>query len=164
MRAIPYLLCLFFIAFFYTNLSDLLAIGPARIMLVAAAVLFVALYREYLISLWFACAAGFVYDVRDPSHLGAHMLILAILSIATSFAREHFNLASIRSQIILLTIGLILYAVPTTLIYGTSGVTEFWGLLWSWAFPSIIYTAALSAAVLVLFSGRWLKFPNQAGY
>jgi cell shape-determining protein MreD len=105
-----------------------------------------------------------VYDARDPSHLGAHMLILSLICLATSFAREHFNLAAIRSQIIFLSIGLGLYALPTTLIYGTSGGSEFWVLLWRWALPSVIYTSILSAAVLMLVAGRRLKSHHQADY
>lgn len=153
MRGIPYILYLLLIAFYRTNLIGLFSIGEIHINLTALIVLLVALNKEYTTALWFAVAAGIVYDAPDPSHLGVHMIILSVISVVTSEVKERLNLDSIMSRVLLLTTGLLLYSIPQTLIYATSGASEFFRLMLSAAVPSTIYTAAFG----------WLFFMIQIG-
>jgi rod shape-determining protein MreD len=154
MRFVPYIIYLLAIACFQTLLIDLTTIGRAQILFTALAVLLVTLGRGYLPALWFAWAAGLVYDAPDLSHMGVHMLILVILSITTSYAKERLNLDSIKSLMILLTTGLIVYSVPATLIYATSGSENFFYLFLTTTLPSVAYTAAIG----------WLFFMARFGH
>jgi len=153
MRYLPYLLYLLLIAFYRTNLIGLFSIGPIEIYLTALIVLLVALNKDYLVALWFSFAAGFIYDAPDPSHLGVHMIILILLSLAASYAKERLNLDSITSRLLLVLSGLFVYSLPYILIYATSGTSEFFRLLIQVAIPSALYTTALG----------WLYFMFQTG-
>ena len=155
MRLVPYILYLLLISLFYTNLHDLTSIGPAQIQLVALLVFLVALNKKYLEALWFSFAAGIVFDAQDPAHLGAHALVLALLSMGTSFARERFNLDSLKGRILLVMSGLLIYSVPATLLYTTSGSDEFPKSLLRVGLPSVAYTTTLAAIFFLFQSGQW---------
>ena len=153
MRFIPYFLYLLLIAFYRTNLIGLLSIGAVEIYLTALIVLLVALNKDSLTTLWFSLAAGLIYDAPDPSHLGVHMLILMVLGLAASHAKERLNLDSITSRLLLVLSGLFVYTLPYILIYATSGTSEFFRLLIRVALPSVLYSAVLG----------WLYFMFQTG-
>ena len=153
MRFIPYVLYLLLIAFYRTNLIGLFSIEGVEIYLTALIVLLVALNKDYLTTLWFAFMAGLVYDSSDPSLLGVHMIILVVIGITASRARERLNLESIRSRLLLVVAGLFIYSIPYTLIYPTSGVSEFFRLFIRMSIPSIFYTALVG----------WLYFMVQTG-
>jgi|WetSurMetagenome_2_1015567.scaffolds.fasta_scaffold111063_2 rod shape-determining protein MreD len=155
MRLVPYIIYLLLISLFYTNLNDLTSIGPAQIQLVALMVFLVALNKKYLEALWFAFAAGIVFDAQDPAHLGAHALMLTLLSMATSFACERFNLDSLKGRILMVLAGLLVYCVPATLLYTTSGAGEFPRALLRVGLPSVAYTTALAAIFFLFQSGQW---------
>jgi rod shape-determining protein MreD len=155
MRIIPYILYLLLISFYQTIGIGLISIGPAHIQLTALIVLLVALRKEYLASLWFAMAAGLIYDAQDPGRLGAQMMILTLICMATSLAKERLNLESIQSRILLVLVGLVLYTIPETLLYTTSGTTEFPLVLARVGLPSIVYTAAVATAIFLFQSGLW---------
>lgn len=154
MVIIPYVLYLLLIACYRTLLSGLLSIGQAQIDLAALIVLLTALSKTEMEAVWFGVAAGLIYDAPDPSRLGVHALIFAVMAVATSQAKERLNLDSIQSRMILVLAGLIFYSIPYTLIYPTSGTSEFFRLLWMAALPSIVYTAALAWIFFMLQSGR----------
>lgn len=153
MRFIPYILYLLLIAFYRTNLINLFSIGPAEIYCTALIVLLVALNKDYLTTIWFGFAAGLIYDAPDPSYLGVHMLILVIVGMAASHAKDRLNLESIKSRLLLVLSGLFVYCIPYTLIYATSGSGEFFRLFFQVAIPSVIYSTALA----------WLYFMVQTG-
>lgn len=154
MSIIPYVLYLLLIACYRTLLSGLLSIGQAQIDLAALIVLLTALNKSDMEAVWFGVVAGLIYDAPDPSRLGVHALIFAVMAAATSQAKERLNLDSIQSRMILILGGLIFYSIPYTLIYPTSGTSEFFQLLWKAALPSIAYTAALAWIYFMLQSGR----------
>jgi len=154
MRYLPYLLYLLLIAFYRTNLIGLFSIGSAEIYLTALIVLLVALNKDYLTTLWFSFAAGLIYDAPDPSHLGVHMLILIVLGLAASHAKERLNLDSITSRLLLILSGLFVYSLPYTLIYATSGTTEFFRLLIRVAIPSVLYSTVLGWGYFMIQTGR----------
>ena len=162
MRFVPYIIYLLAIACFRTLLIDLTAIGRAQILFTALVVLMVTLGKAYLPALWFAWVAGLVYDAPDPSHMGVHMLVLAILSIGTSYAKERLNLDSIKSLMVLLTAGLVVYSVPATLIYATSGSEGFFYLFLTTALPSVAYTAAIGWLFFMVRFGHlsWTKIKS----
>lgn len=154
MHFIPYLFYLLLIACYRTNLIGLLSIGAIEIYLTALIVLLVALNKDYLTTLWFAFAAGLIYDAPDPSHLGVQMLILILLGLAASHAKESLNLDSIKSRLLLLLAGLFLYSLPYTLIYATSGTAEFFRLLIRVAIPSALYSTVLGWFYFMFQTGR----------
>ena len=153
-RAIPYILYLFLIAAYRTLLADVFSIGPAEIYLTPLLVMLVALHKEYATSLWFGFTAGIVFDAMDPSHMGIQMVILAFLGVVTSQAKERFNLESMKSLMLLLTIGLLIFSLPYTLIYTTSGVREFGRLFIRVAIPSVAYTAVIGWLFFMIKTGR----------
>lgn len=155
MRLIPYLLYLYLIAFYRTNLIELLSIGPAQIYLTALAVILVALHKDYLTAIWFACAAGFIYDAPDPAYLGVSMIILSIIGMGVSQAKDQFNLDSLKSRFLLILAGLLVYAIPHTLIYTTSGSEEFFRLLFGVSLPGILYTALVGWLFMMIQSRRF---------
>lgn len=155
MRVVPYILYLLFMSLFYTNLHDVTSIGPAQIYLAPLLVFLVSLNKKYLEALWFSFVAGVVFDAQDPAHLGAHALILSLLSMATFFARERFNLDSLKGQILLVMVGLLVYSVPATLLYTTSGSDEFPKALLRVGLTSVAYTTALAAVFFLFQSGQW---------
>ena len=154
MRFIPYILYLLMIAFYRTNLIGLFSIDGAEIYLTALMVLLVALNKDYLTALWFAFAAGLIYDAPDPSHLGVHMLILIGVGVAASEAKERVNLESIKSRLLLLILGLFIYSIPYTLIYATSGTSEFFRLMIRVALPSVLYSAVIGWMFFMIQTGR----------
>ena len=154
MRFLPYILYLLLIAFYRTNLMPVFSIGAVQIYLTALIVLLIALNKDYLTTLWFGFAAGLVYDAPDPSHLGIHMLLLVFIGASASEAKERLNLESIKSRLLLVVSGLFLYSIPHTLIYATSGISEFFRLLIEVAIPSVIYTAFLGWLYFMLQTGR----------
>jgi rod shape-determining protein MreD len=153
MRLIPYIIYLLLIAFYRTNLVGYFSIGDIQIYLTALIVLLVALNKPCLTALWFAFAAGLIYDAPDPSHMGVHMLLLVAISLGVTQAKEKLNLDSIKSRLLLIISGLLVYSIPYTLIYATSGVSEFFGLMLRVALPGVVYTAVLG----------WLYFLFQTG-
>jgi len=154
MSVIPYVVYLLIIACYRTLLVGWLSVGQAQIDLAALIVLLVALKKEDMEAVWFGFAAGIVYDAPDPGRLGVHALIFIVMAVATLQARERLNLDSIQSRMILILAGLIFYSIPYTLIYPTSGSSEFFRSLWSAALPSIIYTAVLAWIFFMVQSGR----------
>jgi len=153
-RLVPYILYLYLIALYRTLLTDALAIGDVQIYLTPLIVMLVALHKEYVTSLWFGFAAGVVYDAVDPSHMGIQMIILSLMGIVTAQAKEQFNLESLKSLVFLLSIGLLVFSIPHTLIYATSGVSEF-GSLFLWvAIPGIVYTASIGWLFFMIKTGR----------
>lgn len=154
MRVVPYIFYLLLIACYRTLLAGLLSFGMAQIDLAALIVLLTALSKSEMEAVWFGVAAGLMYDAPDPSRLGVHALIFAVMAAATSQAKERLNLDSIQSRMILVLAGLVFYSIPYTLIYPTSGTSEFFRLLWTAALPSIIYTAALAWIFFMVQSGR----------
>ncbi len=154
MRVIPYVVYLLLIACYRTLLAGALSIGQAQIDVAALIVLLVALNKSEMEAVWFGLAAGLVYDAPDPSRLGVHALIFAAMAVATSQAKERLNLDSIQSRMLLVLAGLIFYSIPYTLIYPTSGSSEFFRSLWSAALPSIVYTAVLAWIFFMVQSGR----------
>jgi rod shape-determining protein MreD len=154
MRIVPYILYLLLIACYRTLFAGLLSIGDAQIDLAALIVILVALNKSEMEGVWFGLAAGLVYDAPDPSRLGVHALLFAVMALATSQAKGRLNLDSIQSRMILVLAGLIFYSIPYTLIYSTSGSSEFFRLLWMAALPSIVYTAALAWIFFMMQSGR----------
>jgi rod shape-determining protein MreD len=154
MRFIPYILYLLLIAFYRTNLIDLFSIGAIEIHLTALIVLLVALNKDFVTALWFGFAAGVVYDAPHPSHLGVHMLILSAVAAGTSQAKEHLNLESIQSRLLLILAGLFVYSILYTLIYATSGSSEFFRLLIPMTIPSVIYSTILGWIYFMIHSGR----------
>lgn len=154
MRIIPYILYLLLIAFFRINLSDIFAIGGIEIILTPLLVILVALYKEPIEAVWFGFAAGLVYDATDPSHLGIQMLILSLMGVATAHIKERFNLDSLKSRVVIVGIALIIYAIPHTLIYTTSGTSEFLRLMFYVTLPSAIYTTIVA----------WIFFLFRAGH
>ncbi len=154
MRVIPYVVYLLLISCYRTLLAGLLSIGQAQIDLAALIVLLVALNKEEMEAVWFGLAAGLVYDAPDPSRLGVHALIFAVMAVMTSQAKERLNLDSIQSRMILVLAGLVFYSIPYTLIYPTSGSSEFFRSLWSAALPSVAYSAVLAWIFFMVRSGR----------
>ncbi len=154
MRVIPYILYLLLIACYRTLLVDLLSIGQAQISLAALIVILIALNKSCAESLWFGFAAGLVYDAPDPSRLGVHALILAIIAVTASQVKERLNLESIKSRMILVIAGLLVYSVPYTIIYPTSGSSEFFRLLLQAAVPGVVYTTVVGWLFFTLQSGR----------
>ncbi len=155
MRFIPYVLYLLLIALYRTNLIGLFSIGGIEIYLTALIVLLVALNKDHLTTLWFAFAAGLIYDAPDPSLLGVHMLILVTIGIAASQAKEQLNLESVQSRLMLIVAGLFAYAIPYTLIYPTSGMSEFFRLFIRMAIPSVFYTAVVGSLYFMIQTGRF---------
>ena len=155
MRLVPYILYLLLIAFYRTNLIGLLSIGSAVIYLTALIVLLVALNKDYLTTLWFSFAAGLVYDAPHPAHLGVHCLILIILGLAATRAKERLNLDSLTSRLLLVLSGLFFYSLPYTLVYATSGTSEFFRALVGAAIPSVFYSAALGWLYFMIQTGRF---------
>ena len=110
MRFIPYILYLFLIAFYRTNLADLMTVSSISVYLTALIVILVALHKNHLTVVWFSFAAGLIYDAPDPSHMGVSMLILTAIGVAVSQAKDRFNLDSLKSRILLIMGGLMVYA------------------------------------------------------
>lgn len=154
MRFIPYLLYMLLIAFYRTNLLDLFAIGAIEIYLTALIVLLVALNKDFVTAVWFGFAAGLIYDAPHPSLLGVHMILLSAIAAAISQAKEHLNLESIQSRLLLILAGLLVYSVVYTLIYTTSGSSEFFRLLLPVTIPSVIYSAVVGWIYFMFHSGR----------
>jgi rod shape-determining protein MreD len=154
MRVIPYVVYLLLIACYRTLLAGVLSIGQAHIDLAALIVLLLALNKEEKETVWFALAAGLIYDAPDPSRLGVHALIFTVMAVMALQARERLNLDSIQSRLILVLAGLVFYSIPYTLIYPTSGSSEFFRSLWSAALPSIVYSAILAWIFFMAQSGR----------
>jgi len=154
MRFIPFLLYLLLIACHQTLLVRVLSVGPAEIYLAALLVILVGLNKDFLTALWFGWAAGLVLDAPRPDHLGTQMIILSLLAVATVRARELLNLESIKSLVLLLGTGLLIFAIPHTLIYATSGTTKFWRLLLSSVLPSIVYTGFIGWLFFMIQTGR----------
>ncbi len=153
-RLVPYILYLYLIACYRTLLTDALAIGDVQIYLTPLIVMLVALHKDYSTSLWFGFFAGIVYDAVDPSHMGIQMIVLSLMGIVTSHAKERFNLESLRSLVFLLSVGLLVFSIPHTLIYATSGLNEF-GRLFLWvALPGILYTACIGWLFFMIKTGR----------
>lgn len=162
MRYVPYVLYLLLIAFYRTNLIDIFSIGAIHIYLTALIVLLVALNKDYLTALWFAFVAGLVYDAPDPIHLGVHMILLSLLSIAASRAKERLNVESLKSRLVLIVCGLTIYAIPETLIYATSGSREFFRVFFHVALPGVVYTAMVGWVFFLFQTGRisWTKLKS----
>ena len=154
MRLAPYLLYLILIAFYRTNLIDFLSIGQIQIFLTPLIVLLVALRKDNLSALWFGFAAGLVYDAPDPSYLGVQMLILSTLGLVTAQVKTRFNLESLKSKILLVWGGLLVFLIPHTLIYATSGTDNFLSLFFQVAIPSSMYTAFCGWLFFMIHSGR----------
>jgi len=154
MRIIPYIVYLLLIAFYRTNLFELFSIGNIFIYLTALIVILVALHKDFVTTLWFAAAAGLVYDAPDPAHLGIQMSILVILSVGTSQAKESLNLDSIKSRLLLVLGALFVYSFPHTLVYATSGHENFFLLLVTVGLPSVVYTAVLAWLFFLIRSGH----------
>ncbi len=154
MKLLPYLLYLLLIAFFRTNLHEVFAIGDIEIYLTPLLVLLVALNKHYLVALWFGAAAGLMFDAPDPRLLGVHMLFLALMGIFAAQMRERFNLDSLKSRVLLVLIGLLAYAIPYTLLYTTSGTSEFFRVIIMIGLPSVVYTTMVA----------WLFFMFQSGH
>lgn len=154
MRLAPYLLYLLLIAFYRTNLIDFLSIGPIQLLLAPLMVLLVALRKDHLSALWFGFAAGLVFDAPDPSHLGVQMLILSTLGLVTAQVKTRFNLESLRGKVFLVWGGLLVFLIPHTLIYATSGTDSFFSLFFQVAVPSSIYTAFWGWLFFIIHSGR----------
>jgi len=154
MRIIPYILYLFLIAGYRTLLSDPLTIGMAQIYFAALMVLLTALNKPFEEALWFAVAAGLVYDAPDPSRLGIHVLVLGTLAVVTSQVKERLNLDSMKSRMLVVVGGLSIYSVPYTLIYVASGSSSFFILLLRAAVPGTVYTAVFGWLFFMVQSGR----------
>lgn len=153
-RLIPYILYLFLIALWRTLLVDVFSIGTAHVYLAALIVVLVALNKDYQTSLWFGFTVGVLYDAPDPAHFGVQMLVLSLLGMATAQTRERFNLESLKSLTLLVMVGVLIFSIPHMLIYGTSGTSEFWGLLFRVTLPSVLYTTAIGWLFFMLQSGR----------
>jgi len=153
-RVVPYVLYLLALAFFRTNLAGLVSIGPAQVDFAALLVLLVALNKREVETLWFAFAAGLVYDAPDPSRLGVQMLILTLLAALMLQVKERFNLESVGSRMVLIVAGLLIYSVPYTMVYATSGFSDFFRVMLVVAIPSTVYTAVFGWLFFMLQSGR----------
>ncbi len=154
MRVIPYILYLFLIAGYRVLLAEPFTIGMAQIYFSALIVLLVALFKPFEEALWFAFVAGLVFDAPDPSRLGVHVLIFSVLAVATSQMKVHLNLESMKSQMLVIICGLLVYSIPHTLIYLTSGASAFLILLVKAAIPGTIYTAVFGWLFFMFQSGR----------
>lgn len=154
MRAIPYILYLLLIACYRTLLVDPLTIGMAQIYLAALIVLLVALNKSFEEGLWFAIAAGLVYDAPDPSRLGVHMLIFAVLAVVTFQVKQRLNLDSMNSRMLVIAGGLLVYSISYTLIYLASGPSAFFMLFVQAAIPGTVYTAFFGWLFFMIQSGR----------
>ena len=154
MRFIPYILYLLLIAFFRTNLVALFTFGSAQIYLTALVVLLVALHQDDLTSLWFGFAAGLIYDAPDPEFMGASMIILSLLGVVTSIIKRRFNLDSLKGRVLLVVVGLLVYSIPYTIIYVSTGIGEFFESLVKGSFLSIIYTGLVGWIFFMFHSGH----------
>lgn len=154
MRFIPYILYLLLITFYRTNLMELFSIGPARIYLTALLVILVALNKDNLTSLWFGFATGLIYDAPNPEYLGVHMLLLALIGLATSVLKQRFNLDSMKGLVFLVIGGLFVYSVPYTVIYVSTGAGEFFRSMGQSALLSIIYSGFVAWLFFMFQSGR----------
>ncbi len=154
MRYLPYLLYLLIVACDRTLLSGWLSLGPVQFNLAPLLVLLVALRKPYLAALWFGFVAGLVYDAPDPAHLGMQSVMLCLLGIITSRAKDRVNLESTISRMLLVVIGLIIHAVPQTLVYVTSGPSEPVRLLLTVGFPGALYTALIGWIYFMVESGQ----------
>jgi rod shape-determining protein MreD len=154
MRFVPYLLYLFLIAFYRTILAELLSIMWVEIYLSALIVLLVALNKDCLTALWFGFAAGLIYDAPDPSYMGVHMIILAIIGVVAAQVKDHFNLESMKSRILLVLAGLFVYSIPRLLVYSHFGKSEFVGIFLQGPVLSVIYSALIGWIFFVTRSGR----------
>ena len=154
MRVLPYALYLFLIAFYRTNLLSLFSIGPIQIYLSALLVILVALNKDDLTALWFGLAVGFIYDAPNPEFLGTHMIILSLVGIATSIIKQRFNLESMKSLILLVIVGLLVYSIPYTIIYVSTGAGEFFRFTVERSLGSVAYTALLGWLFFMFQSGR----------
>jgi rod shape-determining protein MreD len=154
MRYIPFVLYLLLIGFYRTLLVDFLAIGSAQLYLTALIVILLSLRKNYLTALWFGFAAGVVFDALNPSYLGIQIIILSLIGIGTAQARERFNLESLRSLIFLVAIGLTIFSIPYTIIYATSGISEFGGVFLRSTIPSIFYTLVVACLYFMIHSDR----------
>ncbi|MCK5124922.1 MAG: hypothetical protein KAR42_01595 [candidate division Zixibacteria bacterium] len=153
-RLIPYILYLYLIAMYRILLADALAIGPVQIYLTPLIVMLVALNKDYIISLWFGIAAGLIFDCIDPSHMGVQMIILSAMGIVTSRVKERFNLESQKSLVLLLATGLLIFTIPHTLIYTTSGFSEFGRIFIRVVIPGIIYSTSIGWLYFMIKTSR----------
>ncbi|MEZ5358789.1 MAG: rod shape-determining protein MreD [Candidatus Zixiibacteriota bacterium] len=153
-RFIPYILYLYLIACFRTLLVEPLSIGNIQLYLTPLIVMLVALHKDHITALWFGFAAGIVYDAVDPAHMGVQIVILSAIGIITAQAKDRFNLESLKSLILLLSVGLIAFAIPHTLIYTTSGVSEFGRLFLQVTLPGVVYTAFIGWLFFMIKTGR----------
>lgn len=153
-RVIPYILYLYLIACYRTLLVDPFSIAGVEIFFTPLIVMLVALHKDHITSLWFGFMAGVIFDAVDPTHMGVQIVVLATMGIITAHAKERFNLESLKSLVFLLTIGLIAYAIPYTLIYTTSGVNEFGRLFLRFALPGVVYTAFVGWLFFMIKTGR----------
>lgn len=153
-RIIPYILYLYLIACYRTLLVEPLSIGDVQIYLTPLIVMLVALHKDHITALWFGFAAGIVYDTMDPSHMGVQIIVLATMGLITAQAKERFNLESLTSLILLLSIGVLFFSIPHTLLYSTSGVSEFGRLFLRIAIPGVLYTSFVGWLFFMLKTGR----------
>ncbi|MEE9441546.1 MAG: rod shape-determining protein MreD [candidate division Zixibacteria bacterium] len=154
MRYIPFVIYLLLIGLYRTLLVDFLTIGGAQLYLTALIVIVLSLNKNYLTALWFGFAAGIVFDALNPSYLGVQIIILSLIGIGTAQAKERFNLESLKSLIFLVALGLAIFSIPYTLIYATSGISEFGGVFLRSTIPSIFYTLVAAWLYFMIHSGR----------
>ena len=140
-----------------TTLVKEIAIFGVSPMLVMVLVVCFSLMNDSVPSAIFAVVAGLMLDVLGSRTLGLNALMMLYLSLGVSTVGREFFQDTLRSAIILVFVGTLLYEtiyfILNFLVFGSG---HFWYVLWRVTLVEAVYNAVL-AILVYYYCNKFMK-------